>query len=39
VFGWRMRQRRDGSTAFDEPGFMIYVMVRDAACSASILDS
>ena len=50
VFGWNVRQRGDGATAFDDttgqvsgafvtgrppqsPGFMVYIMVDDAAAT------
>ncbi len=51
VFGWRIRERGDGSTSFDdtvnevsgtwvvgrppaaEPGFIVYIMVGDAAAT------
>jgi hypothetical protein len=54
VFGWKVRQRGDGSTAFDDgvnevsgtwvrgrppatPGFVLYIMVDDAAATVDAI--
>src|SRR5580700_3634704 len=47
AFGWKMRQRRDGSTSFDdtvgspapEPGFGIYIMVADAGATLAAVQA